>query len=93
MIESFQSLAAFRDVSVSGDTDLEQPSFRSNRSVVEIHVEINGNGETSVKLPLHARYQVNSCHKVRHFVYLVLIMIDKIVSMLISPAYWGEWIL
>ena len=71
-----------------GDTDVEQPSFRSNRSVVEIHVEINGNGEISVELPLHARYQVNSCHfhlKVRHFVYLV--------SLLISPAYWGEWIL
>ncbi|CAN6875527.1 unnamed protein product [Brassica oleracea] len=56
-LQSLQQRRAFRDVSVFGDTDLEQPSFRSNRSVVEIHVEINGNGETSVKLPLHARYQ------------------------------------
>ncbi|KAJ4905169.1 Uncharacterized protein Rs2_19120 [Raphanus sativus] len=30
---------AFRDVSVFGDTDLEQPSFRSNKFVVEIHVD------------------------------------------------------
>ncbi|KAF3485137.1 hypothetical protein F2Q69_00055471 [Brassica cretica] len=56
-LQSLQQRRAFRDVSVFGDTDLEQPSFRSNRSVVEIHVEINGNGEISVKLPLHARYQ------------------------------------
>lgn len=56
-LHSLQQRRAFRDVSVFGDTDLEQPSFRSNRSVVEIHVEINGNGEISVKLPLHARYQ------------------------------------
>ncbi|CAG7873106.1 unnamed protein product [Brassica rapa] len=56
-LQSLQQRRAFSDVSVFGDTDLEQPSFRSNRSVVEIHVEINGNGEISVKLPLHARYQ------------------------------------
>lgn len=56
-LHSLQQRRAFRDVSVFGDTDLELPSFRSNRSVVEIHVEINGNGEISVKLPLHARYQ------------------------------------
>ncbi|CAH8311821.1 unnamed protein product [Eruca vesicaria subsp. sativa] len=56
-LQSLQQRSAFRDVSVFGDTDLEQPSFRSNRSVVEIHVEINGSGEISVKLPLHARYQ------------------------------------
>lgn len=56
-LQSLQQRRAFSDVSVFGDTDLEQPSFRSNRSVVEIHVEINGNGEISVELPLHARYQ------------------------------------
>ncbi|KAF8118534.1 hypothetical protein N665_0004s0019 [Sinapis alba] len=56
-LQSLQQRRAFRDVSVFGDTDLEQPSFRSNRSVVEIHVDINENGEISVKLPLHARYQ------------------------------------
>ncbi|CAH8355877.1 unnamed protein product [Eruca vesicaria subsp. sativa] len=53
-----QYLSAFRDVPVFGDTDLEQPSFRSNRYVVEIHVDISsGDAEISVKLPLHARYQ------------------------------------
>ncbi|WZZ02157.1 hypothetical protein YC2023_074485 [Brassica napus] len=57
-LQSLQQRRAFSDVSVFGDTDLEQPSFRSNRSVVEIHVEINGNGEISVELPLHARYQL-----------------------------------
>ncbi|KAG2261829.1 hypothetical protein Bca4012_013491 [Brassica carinata] len=56
-LQSLQQRRAFRDVSVFGDTDLEQPSFRSNRSVVEIHFEINETGEISVKLPLHARYQ------------------------------------
>ncbi|ESQ39832.1 hypothetical protein EUTSA_v10000976mg [Eutrema salsugineum] len=62
-LQNLQQRRAFRDVSVFGDTNLELPSFRSNRSVVEIHVEIssrdyeNENGEISVKLPLHARYQ------------------------------------
>ncbi|KAF3535216.1 hypothetical protein F2Q69_00024029 [Brassica cretica] len=33
---------------VFGDTDLQQPSFRSNRFVVEIHVDIrSGDGEIS----------------------------------------------
>ncbi|KAJ0240624.1 Phosphatidylinositol-glycan biosynthesis class X-like protein [Hirschfeldia incana] len=56
-LQSLQQRRAFRDVSVFGDTDLEQPSFRSNRSVVEIHVDVSETGEISVKLPLHARYQ------------------------------------
>uniref|UniRef100_A0A1J3GXE2 Phosphatidylinositol-glycan biosynthesis class X protein n=1 Tax=Noccaea caerulescens TaxID=107243 RepID=A0A1J3GXE2_NOCCA len=60
-LQSLQQRRAFRDVSVFGDTNLELPSFRSNRSVVEIHVEISSrdyeNGEISLKIPLHARYQ------------------------------------
>ncbi|AED95436.1 unnamed protein product [Arabidopsis thaliana] len=60
-LQSLQQRRAFSDVSVFGDTNLELPSFRSNRSVVEIHVEISSrnyeNGEISFKLPLHARYQ------------------------------------
>ncbi|CAH2046154.1 unnamed protein product [Thlaspi arvense] len=62
-LQNLQQRKAFSDVSVFGDTNLELPSFRSNRSVVEIHVGISSrdhedeNGEISVKLPLHARYQ------------------------------------
>ncbi|EFH41415.1 predicted protein, partial [Arabidopsis lyrata subsp. lyrata] len=60
-LQSLQQRKVFSDVSVFGDTNLELPSFRSNRSVVEIHVEISSrdyeNGGISLKLPLHARYQ------------------------------------
>ncbi|XP_010481403.1 PREDICTED: phosphatidylinositol-glycan biosynthesis class X protein-like isoform X1 [Camelina sativa] len=60
-LQSLQQRRVFSDVSVFGDTNLELPSFRSNRSVVEIHVEVSPsdyeNGEISLKLPLHARYQ------------------------------------
>ncbi|KAG7536148.1 Glycosylphosphatidylinositol-mannosyltransferase I PIG-X/PBN1 [Arabidopsis suecica] len=60
-LQSLQQRRVFSDVSVFGDTNLELPSFRSNRSVVEIHVEISSrdyeNGGISLKLPLHARYQ------------------------------------
>ncbi|CAE6215165.1 unnamed protein product [Arabidopsis arenosa] len=60
-LQSLQKRSVFSDVSVFGDTNLELPSFRSNRSVVEIHVEISSrdyeNGKIRLKLPLHARYQ------------------------------------
>ncbi|KFK31424.1 hypothetical protein AALP_AA6G110000 [Arabis alpina] len=60
-LQNLQQRRVYRHVSVFGDTNLELPSFRSNRSVVEIHVEINSrdydNVEISLKLPLHARYQ------------------------------------
>lgn len=53
----------FSDAAVFGDSNLELPSFRSNRSVVEIHTEIssgediNSNQmEIKIELPLHARY-------------------------------------
>ncbi|KAL1192843.1 hypothetical protein V5N11_009316 [Cardamine amara subsp. amara] len=60
-LQSLQQRKVFSDVSVFGDTNLELPSFRSNRSVVEIHVDMSSrdyeHGEISLKLPLHARYQ------------------------------------
>ena len=60
-------VAAFKDVSVFGDVNLELPSFRSNRSIVEIHLDMNLNKssgqeivqEFRTELPLHARYPVS----------------------------------
>ncbi|KAL4602063.1 hypothetical protein ACB092_10G025200 [Castanea dentata] len=50
--------SAFNDVSVFGDTNLEFPSFLSNRSVVEIHIDVGHKNELdiNIELPLHARY-------------------------------------
>ncbi|CAL5197132.1 unnamed protein product [Lathyrus oleraceus] len=52
----------FNDIAVFGDTNLELPSFLSNRSAVEIHLDIDPNtllqpADISIELPLHARYQ------------------------------------
>ncbi|KAK3232529.1 hypothetical protein Dsin_004410 [Dipteronia sinensis] len=55
----------FADVAVFGDTNLELPSFLSNRSAVEVHMKVDPNSlsthkngfEIKVDLPLHARYQ------------------------------------
>ncbi|EOY25164.1 Phosphatidylinositol-glycan biosynthesis class X protein, putative [Theobroma cacao] len=55
----------FTNIAVFGDTDLELPSFRSNRSVVEVHMDAGSNNlsgwnnglEINVQFPLHARYQ------------------------------------
>ncbi|KAF7804699.1 Phosphatidylinositol-glycan biosynthesis class X protein [Senna tora] len=52
----------FRDIAVFGDTNLELPSFLSNRSSVEIHLDVDQNilldpTDIKVELPLHARYQ------------------------------------
>ncbi|KAK4400496.1 hypothetical protein Sango_1155700 [Sesamum angolense] len=54
----------FSDAAVFGDTNLELPSFRSNRSVVEIHMSIGSKMlsrhhdklEINLEVPLHARY-------------------------------------
>ncbi|CAI9094240.1 OLC1v1029942C1 [Oldenlandia corymbosa var. corymbosa] len=54
-----------KDAAVFGDTNLELPSFRSNRSLVEVHVGISPElhsgvhfqKEVKIELPLHARYQ------------------------------------
>ncbi|KAH6810232.1 hypothetical protein C2S51_023994 [Perilla frutescens var. frutescens] len=55
----------FTDAAVFGDTNLELPSFRSNQSVVEIHMSIASTLllreedilEVKLEVPLHARYQ------------------------------------
>lgn len=55
------------EASAFGDTNLELPSIQSNRSLVEIHMDIGSNAltgskhglEISVELPIHARYPVN----------------------------------
>ncbi|KAF4350283.1 hypothetical protein G4B88_026954 [Cannabis sativa] len=53
----------FNDIAVFGDTNLESPSFLSNRSSVEVHMDVNPdilsdkNGiDFKLKIPLHARY-------------------------------------
>ncbi|KAE8055662.1 hypothetical protein FH972_012488 [Carpinus fangiana] len=55
------------DVAVFGDTNLELPSFLSNRSAVEVHMDVgpnlmlrHKNGlDINIELPLHARYPVS----------------------------------
>lgn len=54
-------------MAVFGDTNLELPSFLSNRSVVEVHRDVDPNFLSSrqnvlninIVLPLHARYPVS----------------------------------
>ncbi|KAK6146456.1 hypothetical protein DH2020_020325 [Rehmannia glutinosa] len=54
----------FTDAAVFGDTNLELPSFRSNQSVVEIHMSLaskvfsryDDDLEVNLDVPLHARY-------------------------------------
>ncbi|XP_045827324.1 phosphatidylinositol-glycan biosynthesis class X protein-like [Trifolium pratense] len=52
----------FNDIAVFGDTNLELPSFLSNRSAVEIHLDVDPTTllqptDFSIEFPLHARYQ------------------------------------
>ena len=59
----FFFFAVFSDIAVFGDTNLELPSFLSNRSAVEIHLDVDPNivvepTDINIELPLHARYQV-----------------------------------
>lgn len=69
----------FKDVAVFGDTNLELPSFRSNRSVVEVHMNAGSNIlsgqnnglEINIQLPLHARYQVSET-ETEGFQYFVI---------------------
>ncbi|XP_065010476.1 uncharacterized protein LOC135640182 isoform X3 [Musa acuminata AAA Group] len=54
-------LHVFLDAAVFGDTNLELPSALSNRSIVEVHMNIGHENplrgyETVLELPLHARY-------------------------------------
>ncbi|XP_076930795.1 uncharacterized protein LOC143595730 [Bidens hawaiensis] len=54
----------FSGASAFGDTDLELPTVRANRSVAEVHVDLSpdslsGNNkgwELNIEIPLHARY-------------------------------------
>ncbi|KAL2899808.1 Phosphatidylinositol-glycan biosynthesis class X protein [Bienertia sinuspersici] len=54
----------FKDAFVFGDTNLELPSFLSNQSIVEIHLDAALNNsagkeiplELTMEIPLHARY-------------------------------------
>ncbi|KAL0326656.1 UNVERIFIED_CONTAM: hypothetical protein Sangu_1743600 [Sesamum angustifolium] len=56
--------SVFSNAAVFGDTNLELPSFGSNRSVVEIHMSIGSKMlsehrdklEINLEVPLHARY-------------------------------------
>lgn len=65
-------VAVFTDAAVFGDTNLELPSFRSNQSVVEIHMNIaskvlsryEDDLEVNLEIPLHARYPVSDLDKV-----------------------------
>ncbi|GMJ00239.1 hypothetical protein like AT5G46850 [Hibiscus trionum] len=64
-LQSLQKRMGFRNMAVFGDTNLELPSFRSNRSAVEVHIDAgsdilfmqNRGMEINIQLPLHARYQ------------------------------------
>ncbi|KAI3691990.1 hypothetical protein L6452_31794 [Arctium lappa] len=63
-LEHLTERGVFSDASAFGDTDLELPTVRANRSVVEVHMDLgpstlfgNKNGwELNIELPLHARY-------------------------------------
>ncbi|XP_047342690.1 phosphatidylinositol-glycan biosynthesis class X protein [Impatiens glandulifera] len=61
-LQHLLSRGEFTDLAVFGDTNLELPSVASNRSLVELHIEVDHNVssnnklEVSIKLPLHARY-------------------------------------
>ncbi|CAB4279146.1 unnamed protein product [Prunus armeniaca] len=54
----------YSNIAVFGDTNLESPSFLSNRSAVEVHMDIGHNlflrhaeeFNINVEIPLHARY-------------------------------------
>lgn len=60
-------ITVFTDVAVFGDTNLELPSFLSNRSVVEVHMKVDIDNllisksglEILLEVPLHARYPVS----------------------------------
>ncbi|KAK8657972.1 hypothetical protein V6N13_036188 [Hibiscus sabdariffa] len=64
-LQNLHKRIGFRDMAVFGDTNLELPSFRSNRSAVEVHIDAgsdilftqNSGMEINMLLPLHARYQ------------------------------------
>ncbi|KAI3441852.1 uncharacterized protein J3R85_001901, partial [Psidium guajava] len=64
-LQHFQDRGVYGEVAVFGDTNLELPSFLSNRTLVEVHMffspssllEQKNGLEIDVEVPLHARYQ------------------------------------
>uniref|UniRef100_A0A803MRS5 Phosphatidylinositol-glycan biosynthesis class X protein n=1 Tax=Chenopodium quinoa TaxID=63459 RepID=A0A803MRS5_CHEQI len=63
-LQHLRDRGVFKDASVFGDTNLELPSFLSNQSVVEVHLDAALNNsagqetvlEFKIEIPLHARY-------------------------------------
>ncbi|KAJ0769308.1 putative glycosylphosphatidylinositol-mannosyltransferase I, PIG-X/PBN1 [Helianthus annuus] len=63
-LEHLTERGVFSGASAFGDTDLELPTVRANRSVVEVHVDLSPNSlsgnknswELKIEIPLHARY-------------------------------------
>lgn len=57
----------YSNIAVFGDTNLESPSFLSNRSAVEVHMDVGHDlllshskeSNINIELPLHARYPVS----------------------------------
>lgn len=67
--------AVFTDASAFGDTDLESPTIRANRSIIEIHMDLNpknNNWELKIQLPLHARYAVCESKILNTFVFFYI---------------------
>lgn len=57
-LQHFVQRGVFSAAAVFGDTNLELPSFRSKRSLIEVHKRIESvEAEVNINLPLHARYQ------------------------------------
>nr|XP_043627483.1 uncharacterized protein LOC122599089 isoform X2 [Erigeron canadensis] len=59
-LEHLTQRGEFTDASAFGDTDLELPTVRANRSIVEVHMALGASTKTewelNIELPLHARY-------------------------------------
>lgn len=57
----------YSNIAVFGDTNLESPSFLSNRSAIEVHMDAGHDlllshskeSNINIELPLHARYPVS----------------------------------
>lgn len=67
----FSVNAVYGNIAVFGDTNLELPSFLSNRSAVEVHMDVGHDlllgpskeSTINLELPLHARYPVSEEHQ------------------------------
>ncbi|CAM8886200.1 unnamed protein product [Rhodiola kirilowii] len=61
-LQHLRQRGVFKEAYVFGDTNLELPSFLSNRSLVEVHMDVDfsrlsNEVELKLELPLHGRYQ------------------------------------